>query len=200
MILSNVEVQKALRGGRLVIDPMPMPLRPTLGQHCPYDTHTVDLTLGNEIVVPIEGLAYNVDFSIPGKVAELITRSSETRTITDDSPFQLSVQKFVLAKTAEIVGLPIPQKGRKCLAARIEGKSSRARFGLLVHFTAPTVHPGWHGPLTLEMINLGAAPILLKPGITIAQLIVEEVSGIPFENESQFHNQRTPAGLKRKLC
>ena len=72
--------------------------------------------------------------------------------------------------------------------------SSRARIGLLIHFTAPTVHPGWSGPLTLEMINLGPARILLRPEMPIAQLIVEEVKGLPFENSSQFQNQSTPAG------
>ena len=81
-----------------------------------------------------------------------------------------------------------------CLAARIEGKSSRARIGLLIHFTAPTVHPGFSGLLTLEMINLGPARILLRPEMPIAQLIVEEVKGLPFENYSQFQNQTTPAG------
>jgi dCTP deaminase len=65
---------------------------------------------------------------------------------------------------------------------------------VLVHFTAPTVHPGWNGPLTLEMINLGPVPFLLRPGMPIAQLIVEEVKGLPFANPSQFHGQQTPEG------
>ena len=81
------------------------------------------------------------------------------------------------------------------LAARIEGKSSRARCGLLVHFTAPTVHPGFFGTLTLEMINLGPSPIALVPGMPIAQLIVEEVKGIPVENPSQFQGQSAPEGV-----
>jgi len=67
--------------------------------------------------------------------------------------------------------------------------------GLLIHFTAPTVHPGWSGPLTLEMINLGPARILLRPGMPIAQLIVEEVQGLPVPDKSQFHDQVTPAGV-----
>ncbi len=100
--------------------------------------------------------------------------------------------KFVLGITTERVGLPlIPGQ---TLAARIEGKSSAARCGLLVHFTAPTVHAGWDGPLALEMINLGYADFTLRPGMSIAQLILEVVLGDPNENPSQFQGQSKPSG------
>lgn len=80
-------------------------------------------------------------------------------------------------------------------AARIKGKSSRARCGLLIHFTAPTVHPGFEGRLVLEIINLGPSPILLTPGMYIAQLIVEEVKGIPNdEHPSEFQGQLSATG------
>jgi dCTP deaminase len=101
---------------------------------------------------------------------------------------------LVLGRTSEYVELPILPNFPTCLAARIEGKSSRARFGILIHFTAPTVHPGFKGTLTLEMINLGPASFMLKPGMPIAQLIVEEVKGCPIENPSQFQGQQNPAG------
>lgn len=65
-----------------------------------------------------------------------------------------------------------------------------------MHFTAPTVHPGWDGPLALEMINLGPVPIVLNLGMAIAQLIVEEVKGIPIDKLSQFQKQTTPAGTE----
>jgi dCTP deaminase len=65
---------------------------------------------------------------------------------------------------------------------------------VLVHFTAPTVHPGFDGTLTLEIINLRPSNFILRPGMPIAQLIVEEVSGIPFENPSVYKGQRTPEG------
>lgn len=80
------------------------------------------------------------------------------------------------------------------MAARIEGKSSRARFGLLVHFTAPTIHAGWSGRITLEMMCLGQTPLKLYPGLLICQLIVEEVVGDPTENESEFQDQMKPTG------
>ncbi|HLX62932.1 MAG TPA: dCTP deaminase [Planctomycetota bacterium] len=195
MILSNVEIQRALDDGRLVIKPEPMPRRPTHGATCPYDTHTVDLTLSTDFVVPNSG-PFTIDFAQPGKISEFIAQNSKREPSSAERPFVLGRGKFVLAQTRETVELPIKPKLKKCLAARIEGKSSRARCGLLVHFTAPTVHPGWSGPLTLEMANLGPADLTLKPGIAIAQLIVEEVLGIPFENQSQFHGQRTPSGTR----
>jgi dCTP deaminase len=92
------------------------------------------------------------------------------------------------------IHVPINLQTNACLAARIEGKSSRARCGLLVHFTAPTVHPGWDGPLALEMINLGPVPFLLKLGMPIAQLIVEEVQALPASSPSQFQGQTSPGG------
>jgi dCTP deaminase len=66
---------------------------------------------------------------------------------------------------------------------------------VLVHFTAPTIHPGFDGTITLEIINLGPAPFVLRPGMPIAQLLVEEVDGIPFEKaDRQFKGQRSPLG------
>lgn len=194
MILSNVELFKALDKRRLIIQPEPAPRLPTVGQsHSPYDTHSVDLRLGKEITVPKTG-QFNFDVTQPGSIAETIRQHSETFTITEHQPFHLKPNCFVLGKTRERIELPILPDRPTCLAARIEGKSSRARFGILIHFTAPTVHPGFAGTLTLEMINLGPASFMLFPGMPIAQLIVEEVRGCPIANPSQFQGQQAPAG------
>lgn len=194
MLLSNLEIHKALDTGRLVIEPEPLPRTKEIGiKYCPYDTHTVDLRLGNELTIPKPG-AYAYDFLAQGNIAELIAQSSKKYTLTKNRPFRLEPNKFVLAQTLETIELPI-DKGPPYLAARIEGKSSRARCGLLVHFTAPTVHPGWKGQLTLEIINLGQTPFLLHSGMPIAQLLVEQVKGEIQSNQSQFQGQVTPEGL-----
>ena len=170
MLLSNLEIHKALDEGRLVIDPEPQPRFREIGvKYCPYDSHTVDLKLGNEIKIP-ELESATIDFTAPGKIANLIARNSKQHILEEDRPYTLGPSKFLLAQTLEAVTLPI-DKGPPYLAARIEGKSSRARCGLLVHFTAPTVHPEWSGPLTLEIINLSQTPFILHLGIPIAQLI-----------------------------
>ena len=195
MILSNVEVHKAMDEKRLVIRPEPLPRAPEIkGGHCPYDTHSVDLLLSDEIVIPATG-KFSYDMSCPGNLAQTIKSHSETRKLTNDQPYVLEPRKFVLGKTVEWIGLPIKENCTTCLAARIEGKSSMARLGLLVHFTAPTVHPDFEGTLTLEMINLGPANILLRPNMFIAQLIVEEVKGCPNRNPSQFRGQSEAVGV-----
>lgn len=195
MILSNAELFKALDDGRIIIRPEPEPRQPSLSQpHCPYDTHSVDLRLAPEISVPEDG-QFAYDLKKPGAIAKTISDNCRTHVISDERPFRLKPNKFVLARTIESVELPIKPDSETCLAARIEGKSSCARFGILVHFTAPTVHPGWNGTLTLEMINLGPADFLLTPNMFIAQLIVEEVKGCPVKNPSQFQGQSNPAGI-----
>jgi dCTP deaminase len=193
MILCNTEIQRAIDEGRLIIRPEPLPRRPAEGQECPYGTHAVDLTLADEISIPRLG-TYVIDLTRRGSLAEFLVQNSERRKIDPTQGFTLDPHQFVLARTREHVELPILPHPATCLAARIEGKSSRARCGLLVHFTAPTVHPGFKGTLTLEMINLGPNAFMLKPGMAIAQLIIEEVMGSPFENASQFQGQTTPEG------
>jgi dCTP deaminase len=195
MILSNVQLHEALDSGRLIIEPQPQPRLPSLGRdYCPYDTHSVDLRLGRQISEPKEDRPFSFDLTQRGNLAEFLRDNSTARTLSSQQPYVLAPGKFILGRTLEVVRLPIPADGETCLAARIEGKSSRARLGLLVHFTAPTVHPGWDGPLTLEMINLGPAKILLSPDVPIAQLIVEEVRGLPIPNPSQFQCQQGPEG------
>jgi dCTP deaminase len=104
--------------------------------------------------------------------------------------------KFVLGQTIEEVNFPISPAGQ-FFAARLEGKSSLARCGILVHFTAQTIHAGFRGKITLEIINLGPFDFLLTPDMFICQLIIEEVKGSPVNAPNQFIGQSTPAGLKQ---
>ncbi len=163
----------------------------------PYATTAVDLRLGDEVSWFNEGLAVNLDLR-RGKFANLFGPNSSSRKIADDQPYALMPGKLVLANTYERVELPI-REGQTCLAARVEGRSSFARCGLLVHFTAPTIHAGFNGRITLELINLGPIPILLYPRAYVCQLIVEEVSGTPVRNDSQFQNQVRPGGTGSTL-
>lgn len=193
MILSNARIHAALDDGSLVIESEPLPRRPpTDWARCPHQTSAVDLRLGSEIAYFRDGLALAIDLRRGGS-ADLFSPNSERRTITEEQPYALLPNRFVLAKTLERVALPL-RDGAPCLAARVEGRSSYARCGLLVHFTAPTIHAGFRGTITLEIINLGPLPILLAPGMPICQLILEEVAGLPFSNESQFQDQRVAGG------
>jgi dCTP deaminase len=193
MILSNVEIHRALDEGRLVLDPEPKPRKPgDDGADCPYQTSAVDLHLGREISYFKENLPLDINLRAGG-FAALFGPNSSQQTITEEQPFVLKPRRLVLGKTLERVELPIRDAGIN-LAARVEGKSSYARCGLLVHFTAPTVHAGFKGTITLELYNLGPFNISLYPGAPICQLIVETVLGVPFRNDSQFQGQRQAGG------
>lgn len=192
MALSNVEITKALRDGRLKVEPAPAPLPGA--EDTPYDTTAVDLRLGNEVAVVKDKQPISIDLR-KRKFADLLSdTNTDTYEITEAQPFTLSPSKFVLAKTLETVELPILDGGRS-LCARVEGKSSYARCGMLVHFTAPTIHSGFKGTITLEIINLGPINILLYPGMYICQLILDTVDGAkPVPKKSQFHGQARPGG------
>lgn len=81
--------------------------------------------------------------------------------------------EFALARTTETVGIPAH------LVARVEGKSSWARRGLLVHITAGFIDPGFYGTITLELCNLAARPLELPTGCAIAQLSILELDTPP---------------------
>ena len=83
---------------------------------------------------------------------------------TAQEPFVLHPGEFVLGTTVERVTLPDD------IVARLEGKSSLGRLGLLIHSTAGYVDPGWDGRLTLELSNVANLPIVLTPGMKIGQI------------------------------
>jgi dCTP deaminase len=85
---------------------------------------------------------------------------------------------FLLWQTKEIVGTP--EDGAEFIAF-IDGKSTKARAGLLVHLTAPTIHATWSGNVTLEITNLGPFHFVLKEGDSIAQIVVATISTPPSE-------------------
>lgn len=193
MILSNVSIHQALDNGWLKLDPEPNPRQlQEVGSKCPYQTSAVDLRLGSEIAYFKEGIPAQIDLR-KGDFNTLFAPLSENRILTNEQPFVLKPNKLVLGKTMERVHLPLLMEGVS-LAARVEGKSSYARCGLLIHFTAPTIHAGFEGTITLELINLGPLDIALYPEMPICQLIIEQVEGIPFGNASQFQGQSRPGG------
>jgi dCTP deaminase len=190
MILSNVDIVKCLDAGLFDI----APLAHKDPAKAPYNTSAVDLGLGKEITIPLDNSPTAID-TRKGGIAGYLASHSERKIITSDQPYALEAGKFILGITRERVSFPIEQ-GKKCYSARVEGKSSLARCGILIHFTAPTIHAGFEGTITLEIINLGPFTLLLYPDMPICQLIIEEVSGCPADIPSQFKGQNTPAGIK----
>ena len=109
-----------------------------------------------------------------------------------DEPFVLHPGEFVLGSTYEVITLPDD------VAARLEGKSSLGRLGLLTHSTAGFIDPGFSGHVTLELSNAATLPIKLWPGMKIGQLCFFRLSS-PSENPygsakygSRYQGQRGP--------
>lgn len=193
MILSNTEILAAIENQKISISPIAGrdPTQP------PFNTSAIDLRLASEIIIPSDDSPAQLDLSNGKSIASFWHAHSRRLTITYDQPYSLQKNTFVLARTMESVAFPICEDGL-CYSARIEGKSSLARCGLLVHFTAPTIHSGFEGTITLEIINLGPMVILLKPGTYICQLIIEEVKGTPFDAPNQFKFQNSAVGVISK--
>ena len=116
-----------------------------------------------------------------------------------DDPFVLHPGEFVLGATYELVTLPDD------VAARLEGKSSLGRLGLLTHSTAGFIDPGFSGHVTLELSNVATLPITLYPGMKIGQLCFFQLSS-PAEhpygsqvNKSRYQGQRGPTASRSHL-
>lgn len=188
MILSNIEILDCIKKGLFSISTLTGNENPSEN---PFNTSAIDLRLGNEVLVP-DKAPIALDLRSPG-IAKLLNSISKKVTITEVTPYALKRGEFVLMSTVERVKFPLNQ-GDVSYGARVEGKSSIARCGILVHFTAPTIHGGFEGPITLEILNLGPNDFLLSPNMYICQLIIEEIKGCPIRKDSQFQGQNTPAG------
>ena len=194
MILSNLEIDRAIEERRIVVSPPPKR---------PFDTTAVDLHLDSLFKIPKCNLQLILD--APGSnFSPTLQEVYETKFVSEGETFVLERERFILGQTKETIDLPLREDASMfgeslpcCLAARVEGKSTLARCGLIVHFTAPTIHAGFNGRIALEIINLGAYPIRLQTGMPICQLIFEVVLGIPDPNPSVFQGQVRPDGNLR---
>lgn len=138
----------------------------------PYDPKLVqpsslDVRLGHQFRVFDHHAVSTVDMANPP--------TSMTHLIEDQKGIHLHPGEFVLAHTQERLHIP------NHLVARIEGKSSLGRLGLIVHATAGYIDPGFNGQVTLEMTNLLRVPILLRPGYPIAQISFQTLESEPEE-------------------
>ena len=160
MILSDRDLQKAITDKELSVVP--------LGKDA-IQPASIDLRLGDEFVyfVTDQFAGKPVPKSIDPFGPERL--GHETKKIRA-STYKLAPGEFILAHTLEDVSIG------HSLVARIEGRSTLGRLGLIVHATAGFVDPGWLGQLTLEMYNASPNYILLRHQMPIAQLAVERLS------------------------
>jgi dCTP deaminase len=177
MILSDVSIRKALADGRITIDPLkPDAIQPS----------SVDLRTDRYFRVFRNDTTPFIDPKLPQEdLTELVE-------VGDGNAFILHPGEFVLGSTLEHVALGDD------IVARLEGKSSLGRLGLLIHSTAGFVDCGFSGHLTLELSNVANLPIAIYPGMKIGQISFLQMTTAaehPYGSDttgSKYQGQRGP--------
>ena len=148
MVLSDATIARYLAEGRIEIDPYDDAL---------LQPSSVDVRVDRLFRVFRNNRASFIDVKVEQDLTELVQ-------VEDDEPFILHPGEFVLGSTLERIRLPDD------LVARLEGKSSLGRLGLLIHSTAGFIDPGWDGHVTLELSNVANLPITIYYAMKIGQL------------------------------
>ncbi len=177
MILSDRTLREQIDAGRVIIEPFdPSMIQPS----------SIDVRIGDLFRVFRNHTSAVID------VKQNQEDLTELITIEDGKAFMLHPGEFVLGTTAERVGVPDD------LVARIEGKSSLGRLGLIIHSTAGFIDAGFDGHITLELTNIATLPITLYPGMKIGQVSFMQMT-TPAENPygkgargSKYQGQRGP--------
>ena len=155
VLLADSDLQAQIESGRVGLEPYdPAMIQPS----------SVDVRLDRYFLLFDNHRCAVID---PAEQQEELTHRIE---VSANEPFVLHPGEFVLGSTYERVRLPDD------LAARLEGKSSLGRLGLLTHSTAGFIDPGFEGHVTLELSNVSTLPIKLWPGMKIGQLCFFELS------------------------
>lgn len=164
MKLSDVDILAAMREGRITIDPTP--------GDTAINGASVDLRLGPKFRVFSMHTESHIDLGQSRtEIQSAIARTmSDEITLGADDVFYLHPGELVLGATLERVELA------NDICGTINGRSSLARLGLMVHSTAHFVDPGWRGELVLEFYNCGRLPLGLRPGMSVCAIAFEPLS------------------------
>lgn len=161
MRLTDGQIERYLDDGRIKLEPRPA--------NEDISGVTVDIHLGNEFRVLQDHAAAYIDISGPREAIDQAINSvmSDPIVLTPDQAFFIHPGEFALAVTHESVTLPSNMVGW------LDGRSSLARLGLMVHVTAHRIDPGWSGQVVLEFFNSGKLPLALRPLMKIGALSFE---------------------------
>lgn len=177
MILSDRTLREEIAAGRIVIEP--------LDERC-IQPSSIDVKVSNLFRVFRNHTAGIID------VKQDLEDLTEMINVPEDGVFMLHPGEFVLGSTLERIALPDD------LVARIEGKSSLGRLGLLIHSTAGFIDAGFDGHITLELSNVASLPITIYPGMKIGQVSFVQMT-TPADNPygkgargSKYQGQRGP--------
>lgn len=184
MILSDRDIKKAFKNGRIIISPRISP-------GIQLGSCSVDLRLGMQFrVFNHSKLAY-IDPTNKKLAGDMM---SEVK-LKKREKFILQPGDFVLATTVETITLSDD------LIGRLEGRSSLGRLGIVVHSTASIFEPGWNGVVVMELGNLGRMPVALIPGMRICSMTFEELTSpaqVPYnlKKSAKYIGQKTPLASK----
>jgi dCTP deaminase len=184
MLLSDRDIKAQIDAGRIALDPLDLGL---------MQPSSIDVRLDRFFRLFDNHKYPYID---PREQQDDLTRLVEVRS---DEAFILHPGEFVLGSSFEYVTLPDD------IAARLEGKSSLGRLGLLTHSTAGFVDPGFQGHVTLELSNVASLPIKLWPGMKIGQLCFFQLSSAsenPYGTSaygSRYQGQRGPTASRSYL-
>ncbi len=157
-ILSDVDIKKCLKDGKIVIDP--------IKDEKQIQPSSVDLRIGNEF----KGFKIiTKPYIDPFDDTDLESYMTSFH-INKEEPFIIHPGEFTLATTYETVKLPDD------IVARVEGRSSMGRLGITMHVTAGYIDPGFEGKITLEISNIGKMPVALYPGQRVCQIVFETMT------------------------
>lgn len=184
MVLSDQTIREEIDAGRIVVDPYdPSMVQPS----------SIDLRVDSAYRVFNNSLYPYIDVKQPMEDLTELVRTGE------DEAFILHPGEFVLGQTLERVQIPDD------LVARLEGKSSLGRLGLLIHSTAGFVDAGFSGNLTLELSNVANLPITIYHGMPIGQLSfmrMDRPVEIPYGTDtkgSKYQDQAEPTASRYYL-
>lgn len=164
MRLCDKDIESLIEQKRIIISPTP--------DASMISGVSVDIRLGNEFRVFQDHTAPYIDLSGPKEEMQKAMNSvmSDEIVIPDGDAFFLHPGELALAVTYESVTLPDD------IVGWLDGRSSLARLGLMVHVTAHRIDPGWSGQIVLEFYNSGKLPLALRPKMKIAALNFETMS------------------------
>jgi dCTP deaminase len=173
-VLIDRQILEAIEADELLITPRE-------GYLSRIQPASLDVRLGNTFAVYRRQLHGMVD------PKEDSTSHWRTDEIADDGHYVVHPGELVLAATYESIGLP------DHLVARVEGKSSLGRLGILVHATAGFIDPGWAlAPITLEISTVIGVPVMLYPHMPIAQLAFEQIEPVAMGYSGKYVGQGAP--------
>lgn len=168
-------------------------ITPIINPEEQFGPTSVDLRLGTDFQIIKRRNITHFDFiKDPVEISNDVTEYTVPVKTDSTEPFVLHPGEFALASTLEYIKVPLD------LAARLEGRSTWGRLGLLIHATAGFVDPGFCGALTFELANVGQIPMPLYPGVRISQICFFEskATKLPYAEKkyTKYSGKTTTAG------